>query len=176
MIRTVNTKEEKVTIKFLEYITKSESEEYSGLEIFIKNIELSKNLSEINEEQEFLEEVNKYVKFNEELNFSDNSRRNLATLLMAGNIIMAKGRRGPAHNVLIGREKFKKLFLQEERDSLQRFYKIWFSENENLDYVLVWRNGNKDEPGCVLFKNEEKYTFATLGLYPELQFVKIKIN
>ena len=175
MIKTIYTKEEKGTMSFIDYTPNTESEQL-GLKVFTKHIQLTKNLSELNEEKEFLEEVNKYVKFSEILKFSENSKKNLAVLLMAGNIIMQKGRRGPAHNVLIGRNKFEELFEQEERDSLQRFYKVWFSKDENLDYVLVWRVGADDEPGCILVKNDEKYAFVSTGFYPEAQFVKIKIE
>lgn len=175
MFQTVTIEGTRGQIQYVDYNNLTTDSGKPGLSIFTKFVELGKNLSEINEEREFLEEVNKYVKINEDLEFTNNSQKNLTILLLAGNVVMVEGKRGPAHHVLVGRKSFEKILDQEERDSLQRAYKVWFAKDENLDYVLVWREGDKDEPGCILVKNEEKYNFVSTGLHPEHQFVKIAI-
>ena len=182
MIKTKIIEVDKGKISFLDYtINESEMSDSQvfpkklGLKVFTIEVNLDKNLSELDEEKEFLEEVNKYVKIDEDIKFTDNSRRNLSKLITAGSKVAMEGRRGPAHHVLIYRPTFKKLLSQEDRDYLQRLYKVWFSK-EKLDYVLVWREGADDEPGCILVKNDEKYTFTSLGLHPECQFVKINVE
>jgi|AntAceMinimDraft_18_1070375.scaffolds.fasta_scaffold41398_2 hypothetical protein len=179
MIITLTIEEDRSQISYLDYMP-NQVEGKLGLTVFTKDVELNKELSKLDEEKEFLEEVDKSVKIDDELKFRNKeeehwSRFNLSRLISAGSKVAVNGRRGPADNVLIYKPVFEELLLEEERDSLQRFYKVWFSK-EKLDYVLVWRNGALDEPGIILIKNKEKYTFASLGLYPELQFVKISTN
>jgi hypothetical protein len=191
MIKTETIKKDHGTLSYLDYVYRDDYEKKEGgevipkelgLKILTKFVELDKNLSELDEEKEFLEEVDKIVKPYDRLNFKNeknydkkkHSRLNLSKLISAGSVVAMDGRRGPAKNVLINREDFQELLLEEERDALQRMYEVWFTEKP-LEYVLVWRNGALDEPGIVLIKNEEKYTFVSVGFHPEAQFCKINV-
>jgi len=196
MIKTIEIKEDKALISFLDYVYNEKEKEtlfpdaikgddvvfpvQLGLDVFKKHIELNKDLSKLDEEKDFLEEINKYVYFNEDLKLKNNteerySRYNMSRLISAGSLVAVMGRRGPAHNVLISRTKFENILEQEERDTLQKMYEVFFSKDDDLDFVLVWRSGAIDEPGCILVKNDEKYAFVSTGLHPEAQFVKIRI-
>ena len=187
MLRVLDTKdtlfqseENRGMISFLDYNPPSDEVKDEdgiplGLGVFQKFIEFSKDISELDEEKEFLKEINKYVKPTELLEITDNSRRNLSKFISAGSMVAVAGRRGPAHNVLISRSKFEEILEQEERDSLQRMYKVYFSKDEDLDYALIWRSGATDEPGCILVKNKDKYVITSLGYYPEHQYVKIML-
>ena len=164
-------------ISYLDYRDKkSEDGARLGLGVFQKFVQFSKDISELDEEKEFLEEINNYVKVDKRINFEEGkSRRNASKLITAGSIVAAEGRRGPAHNVLISRSKFEKYLEQDERDSIQRMYKVYFSKDEDLDYALLWRSGSNDEPGALLVKNKEKYAIVSLGFHPEHQYVKIQL-
>ena len=109
--------------------------------------------------------------------FTDNNVKNrklIAKINNACNYIAANGRIGAGKIILLSEKTFNKykdafdLYLNDD------YHQFLF--DDSINDIIVYRKNTIEQPGLILVYNKEKYSFESIGFYPERQFLKITLN
>ena len=113
----------------------------------------------------------------------EESNENINTKIKWGsNWIATVGRFGYATHLLISKENYEKheidsLYLVSDVDPIKinpPLLTIVFSDN--VKDCILYRINSFDQPGLVLVHNNDKYSFESIGFYPENQFLRILLK
>ena len=108
---------------------------------------------------------NKFIIKNED---SEYIRKVQSTIISASSMIAVNGRIGPANNLLISKENYIKYDIQNVLK-----INVFFTDIKD---IIVYRRNDIQNPGLMLFHNNEKYLFKTTGFQPETQFMKVVLD
>lgn len=87
------------------------------------------------------------------------------------NYIAVDGRIGPARNILVSEDNYKKYNLKDICDQM----KLTILFDDNVNDIYLYRCNSIDQPGLSLLFFEDKYELTTTGFYPEKFFLKITL-
>ena len=106
--------------------------------------------------------------------FTFKDRKLIAKINNACNYIAANGRIGAGKIILLSEKTFNKykdafdLYLNDD------YHQFLF--DDSINDIIVYRKNTIEQPGLILVYNKEKYSFESIGFYPERQFLKITLN
>lgn len=92
-------------------------------------------------------------------------------LFIASSYIAANGRIGRATNMLISEDNYKKYQVDKLNDDL----KLEVMFDDSVKDCIIYRVNGSDQPGIVLIHTKDKYEFIEVGLFPQNQFLKIRL-
>lgn len=178
MVNILTTDQPVGKLTILDYETAREYKEDDmptiGLVVYTKNIKID---NKINSFKQIYEEIKNEIREKSIKHDGSNFRTDIKEnridrifdnlIQVASNMISVQGRRGPANFVLMNSNNLKKLKAVH--------FKTIIDDEMKDNEIIVGRNGARDEPGCKLVLNENKYKIEFVGKHPECQYVRISL-
>ena len=94
----------------------------------------------------------------------------LSKINSASNIIAAYGRIGLGNHIIMSEKNYS--YIEKYKESFSKYTIII----EDIEDIIVYRVNEITQPGLLLMKNDDKYGIIKLGLFPEKQYFKIKVD